>query len=89
MQRVDPESIGFSRDRLDRVSEWLNEQVSSGRLAGCSVMIGRRGGVGLLEATGLADMEAHKPFLEDTIVRIFSMTKAITTVAAPKASSWV
>ena len=82
MQRVDPESIGFSRDRLDRVSEWLNEQVSSGRLAGCSVMIGRRGGVGLLEATGLADMEAHKPFLEDTIVRIFSMTKAITTVAA-------
>ena len=82
MQRVDPESIGFSRDRLDRVSEWLKEQVSSGRLAGCSVMIGRRGGVGMLEATGLADMEAHKPFLEDTIVRIYSMTKAITTVAA-------
>lgn len=82
MRKVDPTSLGISPDRLERVSVWLNEQVSGGRLAGCSVMIGRRGHIAHLEAAGYADMEAKVPFTEDTIVRIYSMTKAITTVAA-------
>ena len=82
LELVQPESVGFSSPRLERVKDWLSEQVQGGRLAGCSVMIGRRGKIALLETCGHADQAAGKPFAQDTIVRIFSMSKAITTVAA-------
>jgi len=82
LQQVTPESVGFSSERLNRVSSWLHEQVDSGRLAGCSVLVGRRGGVALLEATGMADTALGKPFSTDSIARIYSMTKAVTSVAA-------
>lgn len=82
LEKVQPESVGFSSARLERVKDWLSEQVEGGRLSGCSVMIGRRGKIALFETCGQSDQAAEKPFTEDTIVRIFSMTKAITTVAA-------
>ncbi|MEM7077592.1 MAG: serine hydrolase domain-containing protein [Pseudomonadota bacterium] len=82
LERVQPESIGLSEARLARMSTWLSEQVSSQRVAGASVMIGRQGKIGHLEATGLADEALGRPFAEDTIVRLYSMTKAVTTVAA-------
>ena len=79
---VSPESVGLSSARLERVSEWMGEQVSSERLAGLSVLIGRRGRVAFFEPRGLADRESGKSFNQDTIVRIYSMTKPVTTVAA-------
>jgi len=79
---VSPESVGLSSARLERVTGWLGEQISSERLAGASVLIGRRGGVAYFEARGLADRAAGTSFSRDTIVRIYSMTKPITTVAA-------
>jgi CubicO group peptidase (beta-lactamase class C family) len=77
-----PESVGLCSQRLTRVSEWLQQQISSERLAGASVLIGRRGKVAYFDCAGLADQAAGKPFAQDTIVRIYSMTKPITTVAA-------
>jgi len=82
LDAVTPESVGMCSQRLQRVSSWLQDQVDSERVAGCSVMIGRRGHVAFVEATGLADQTLGKPFSLDTIVRIYSMSKAITTVAA-------
>jgi CubicO group peptidase (beta-lactamase class C family) len=82
VELVTPESVGLSSARLKRVREWLELQVSSERLAGASVLIGRRGGIACFEAAGLADQAAAKSFSRDTIVRIYSMTKPITTVAA-------
>lgn len=82
VELVTPESVGLSSARLERVREWLELQVSSERLAGASVLIGRRGGIACFEAAGLADQAAAKSFTRDTIVRIYSMTKPITTVAA-------
>ncbi len=82
LEQVDPESVGFSAPRLERVSSWLAEQVESERLAGCSVLVARRGKVALQQATGMADQALGKPFSIDSIVRIYSMSKAITTVAA-------
>ncbi len=79
---VSPESVGLSSARLERVSEWLREQVASERLAGLSVLIGRRGRVAFFEPRGLADRASGKSFNQDTIVRIYSMTKPITSVAA-------
>ena len=77
-----PEELGLSSSRLDRVTDWLNQQVESERLAGASVMICRNGRIGCLESAGQSDLENGKPFDASTIVRIFSMTKPITSVAA-------
>tara|TARA_B100000900_G_scaffold295997_1_gene254566 strand:+ start:3083 stop:4360 length:1278 start_codon:yes stop_codon:yes gene_type:complete len=82
LERVNPSRLGLSEDRLQRVSDWLEQQISSQRLAGASVLIGRRGDIGYVRTAGMADIERAKPFREDTIVRIFSMTKPITSVAA-------
>ena len=79
---VAPETIGLSSERLQRVSQWLEDQIASERLAGASVAIGRRGQVGYFEAAGQADQAAGRAFARDTIVRIYSMTKPITSVAA-------
>lgn len=82
MDVVSPESVGLSASRLGRVSDWLGEQVARERLAGGSVLIGRRGKVAFFEARGLADQASARSFSRDTIVRIYSMTKPITSVAA-------
>jgi CubicO group peptidase (beta-lactamase class C family) len=74
--------VGLSSPRLERVTDWLGAQITSERLAGASVLIGRRGRVACFETAGYADREAGKPFERDTVVRIYSMTKPVTTVAA-------
>ncbi len=82
VELVTPETVGMSSARLERVREWLELQVSSERLAGGSVLIGRRGGVAFFETAGFAEQATARLFNRDTIVRIYSMTKPITTVAA-------
>jgi CubicO group peptidase (beta-lactamase class C family) len=82
VELVSPESVGISAARLERVSAWLEAQITSERLAGASVLIGRRGRPAYFEARGLRDREAGRSFTRDTIVRIYSMTKPVTTVAA-------
>jgi CubicO group peptidase (beta-lactamase class C family) len=82
LETVDPKSVGVSSERLTRLTDWLHEQVSSDRLAGCSVLFARHGKVTYFETSGHAEAETKRPFEEDSIVRIFSMTKPITTVAA-------
>lgn len=77
-----PEAVGMSSQRLERVSTWLDEQIRSERLAGASALIARHGKVAYRRAVGYADVDAGKAFDDDTIARIFSMTKPITTVAA-------
>ncbi|HEY5645165.1 MAG TPA: serine hydrolase domain-containing protein [Pseudomonadales bacterium] len=79
---VSPESVGLSSERLRRVSGWLGDQITAERLAGASVLVGRRGEVAFFEARGLADQASGRSFDHDTIVRIYSMTKPVTTVAA-------
>ena len=79
---TDPGSLGLSAQRLERVTHWLQYQVDSQRLAGCSVVVGRRGQIALAAAAGFADLETRQPFALDSVVRIYSMTKAVTTAAA-------
>lgn len=82
MEIVNSESVGLSSERLQRVTSWLNQQITSERLAGASVLIARKGKVAYFETAGQSDIEAKKSFEKDTIVRIYSMSKPITTVAA-------
>ena len=82
LDQVDAAAAGLDPVRLQRLSQWLDEQVSSQRVAGASVVVGRRGKIGFAEATGVMDVDTGEPFTLDTIARIYSMTKAITTVAS-------
>jgi CubicO group peptidase (beta-lactamase class C family) len=79
---VSPEAAGLSPARLARIGEKMSRHIENGRIAGGLGLILRQGQVGYCETWGMADREAGKPMRLDTIFRIYSMTKAITGVAA-------
>ena len=77
-----PETLGFSSRRLERVNDLARRYVDGGKLAGTVTLVARRGQVVHFEAHGQRDVEADKPMTRDTLFRIYSMTKPVTTVAA-------
>ena len=81
IETVSPESVGLSRIRLNRIPEHLKGYVDDGRIPGYLVLVARRGQPAYLNRYGLRDVEAQTPVEEDTIFRIYSMTKPITSVA--------
>jgi CubicO group peptidase (beta-lactamase class C family) len=78
----DPAELGFDAGRLARIDAHLRRYVDDGRLAGWQVLVARRGKVAHLSRYGQRDREAGLPIEDDTIFRIYSMTKPITSVAA-------
>jgi len=78
---VAPEQVGLSAARLDRVRNWMHRWVDSGRLAGMTTVVMRRGELAFAETVGKADVERNKPMRPDTIFRIYSMTKPLTSTA--------
>src|SRR5262245_54678623 len=76
-----PEDVGMSSDRLRTVSRLVRGYVDDGRYAGTITVIARRDQVVHLEANGDRDAERGRPMEPDTIVRIYSMTKPIVSVA--------
>jgi CubicO group peptidase (beta-lactamase class C family) len=78
---AEPEEVGFDPQRLQRVDTHFRRYVDDGRLAGWTVAVARRGRVSMLAHYGLADIEAQRPVADDTIWRIYSMTKPVTSVA--------
>jgi CubicO group peptidase (beta-lactamase class C family) len=72
---------GLSPERLARIGAVMKEHVAKGRIAGAIGLIARRGKVGYFETYGFQDREAAIPMREDTIFRMYSMTKPITGVA--------
>jgi CubicO group peptidase (beta-lactamase class C family) len=77
-----PEDVGLSSARLERISAILRDHVDRKHIAGAVALIARNGKVAYLETIGMADVEAQKPMAPDTIFRIASMTKPITSLAA-------
>ena len=78
---VSPEQVGLSAARLARVSTWMKGWVDSGKLPGLLVAVMRRGELAFAETYGKADVERNKPVRPDTIYRIYSMTKPLTSTA--------
>ncbi|MEK6303553.1 MAG: serine hydrolase domain-containing protein [Acidobacteriota bacterium] len=72
---------GLAPERLARIGAVMNEHVAKGRIAGAIGLIARRGKVSYFESYGFQDKEASIPMREDTIFRMYSMTKPITGVA--------
>ena len=82
MEIVNPEKVGMSGERLARINEHLNSHyIEPGKIAGCITLVARKGKVCYLEALGQADRERNTAMEKDTLVRIYSMTKPITSVA--------
>ena len=76
-----PEQVGLSAGRLARIDGWMERLVDDGRLAGLSVLVFRRGEVAFRRCVGMADRERALAMAPDTVVRIYSMTKPLTSVA--------
>jgi CubicO group peptidase (beta-lactamase class C family) len=76
-----PESAGFSSDRLNRIATTVQRNIDDKRIAGAVTLVSRRGKLVWFKAQGMQDREAGKPMRPDTMFRICSMTKPITSVA--------
>ena len=74
--------MSFDRDRLRRIDTHFQAYVDDGRLAGWQVMVGQHGEVEHASTYGVADVASGRPVAEDTLWRIYSMTKPIVSVAA-------
>jgi CubicO group peptidase (beta-lactamase class C family) len=77
-----PEEIGLSSARLGRLRSVLESEIERGRVPGAVALVARRGRVGFFENLGHRDPVTRAPMAKDTIFRIYSMTKPITSVAA-------
>src|SRR4051794_32597027 len=79
---VDPVEAGFDAERLARIDRHFSAYVDDGRLPGWLILVSRGGKVVHIGAYGQRDIETSAPVELDTLFRIYSMTKPITSVAA-------
>jgi CubicO group peptidase (beta-lactamase class C family) len=77
-----PEEVGLSSERLNRLIDILKADVDKGAVPGAVLLVARHGKIICLEALGYRDREAGAAMAPDTIFRIASMTKPLTSVAA-------
>ena len=76
-----PEEVGLSSKRLARIRPWLRGYLETGKLPGATILVARHGKVVFCESDGFRDLEASKTMTPDAILRFYSMTKPITSVA--------
>lgn len=81
MKQSNPDALGFSSERLLRINNLMNRYLESGKLAGMVTCIARRGQVLHSETFGHQNIENQTPMAQDSIFRIYSMTKPIASVA--------
>jgi CubicO group peptidase (beta-lactamase class C family) len=79
---VDPGEVGLDEQRLARIDAHFRGYVDAGKLPGWQVMVSRRGKVAHFSSYGVVDREDGRPVEADTVWRIYSMTKPVTSVAA-------
>ena len=79
---VNPTKAGFSATKLGQIDRHLNDNyIKPNKISGCQVMVARHGEPAYFQSFGDMDRERSKPVADDTIFRIYSMTKPITSVA--------
>jgi CubicO group peptidase (beta-lactamase class C family) len=80
--KVNPDAAGLDAERLERITRHFDRRyITPGKIAGCQVAVARRGHLGYFRSFGSMDLERGKRVNEETIFRIYSMTKPITGVA--------
>jgi CubicO group peptidase (beta-lactamase class C family) len=74
------ESIGLSHQALQRMSDVFRREIDKGTMPGVTVMVARRGQVGWFDALGRQSPTGPAPMAQNTVFRIFSMTKPVVSV---------
>jgi len=77
-----PAGAHFNRQKLDRVGDYLRDEIAQGKIPGAIVLIRQHGKTIYHEHFGVRDVATKLPMTDDTIFRLFSMTKPITSVVA-------
>jgi CubicO group peptidase (beta-lactamase class C family) len=81
MTPVQPESVGFSAQRLERLHAAFQDEITNKQLAGAVTILARHGKIVDYRTYGDRDLAASAPMTKDTIFRDYSMTKPVTGVA--------
>ncbi len=81
VMHAEPESVGLSSRRLERVDSWMRRLVDDEKLVGVSTLVARQGKTVFSRCHGLADKARGVAMAPDTILRFYSMTKPLTSVA--------
>ena len=76
-----PEKVGLSSDTLALAAQKMQEYIDNGKLAGIATLVMKDGKIVHRENYGFSNIEKEQPVEENSIFRIFSMTKPITAVA--------
>src|SRR5207302_6870157 len=79
---IKPDTVELSSERLERVTKWLGSEIEQNKIPGAVLLIARHGKIAYFEALGKRDPASGAPMTRDTIFRIYSMSKPVTTVAA-------
>jgi CubicO group peptidase (beta-lactamase class C family) len=78
---VQPESVGFSAERLERFHAMIQDEIDQKHLAGAVTLLARHGKIVDYRTYGMRDLATATPMTKDTIFRDYSMTKPVTGVA--------
>jgi len=79
---VSPDSLGFSTERLARIAPVIRGEIAKGQYPGAVMLVARKGRIVYFDSVGELDPAAGTPMPRDAIFRLYSMTKAYTSVAA-------
>ena len=79
---ISPETVDLDKNRLSEIGDYLHAEVNAGRIAGCLALVARGDQVAFLGTWGDRNREKSLKMTPDTIFRIYSMSKPITSVAA-------
>ena len=75
-------AASFSREKLQPVGDYIRNEIAAGKIPGAVILIQQHGQPVYFESFGLRDVESRRPMTADSIFRLYSMSKAITSVAA-------
>ena len=81
LPRAIPEDVGMSTSRLGRIAPVMQGYIDKGKIPCALTMVARSGKLVHFEKFGMQDIAAAKPIAYDTIFRLYSMTKPITSIA--------
>jgi CubicO group peptidase (beta-lactamase class C family) len=79
---LSPAAVGLCPERLERITTHLQRlYIEPGKIVGCQTLVARRGQIAYRSSLGLMDRERERPMRDDTIFRIYSMSKPVASVA--------
>lgn len=81
LQRAKPEEVGLSSERLDRITRLLHADIDKNMVPGAVLLVARHGKIAYFESAGALDPATKAPMTREAIFRIYSMSKAVTSVS--------